>query len=236
MRELKEAIAQGDKQAIADELGDLLFSVVNSARHLEVNAKDALRGGSARKFKRRFRDMEAHLPPGTELKGKSIEEASTLSGKPQKHGSGAASLAPPGSLLSKATGVSRLPFSGNVETIPLDEVFHFVSTNSLDGSLVVAGGGARLTLYFENAHMFFPFSAKRGTYSLGKILRQTGVLSREALEKHLESARKNRLAELRALEEQASPEQLEEARRKQDQEEIHDVFLGVALTSSSRRA
>ncbi|MEZ0229705.1 MAG: DUF4388 domain-containing protein [Planctomycetota bacterium] len=118
-----------------------------------------------------------------------------------------------------------MPFSGNVETIPLDEVFQFVSTNSLDGTLVVAGGGAKLTLYFENAHMFFPFSAKRGTYSLGKILRQTGVLSREALEKHLESARKNRLAELRALEEQASPQQLEEARRKQYEEEIHDVFL-----------
>jgi hypothetical protein len=118
-----------------------------------------------------------------------------------------------------------LPFSGNVETIPLDEVFQFVSTNSLDGMLTVAGGGARLALYFENAQLFFPFSAKRGTYSLGKILRQTGVLSREALEKHLESARKNRLAELRALETQASPEQLEEARRKQYEEEIHDVFL-----------
>lgn len=118
-----------------------------------------------------------------------------------------------------------MPFSGNVETIPLDEVFQFVSSNSLDGTLVVAGGGARLALYFENAQMFFPFSAKRGTYSLGKILRQTGVLSREALEKHLESARKNRLAELRALEEQASPQQLEDARRKQYEEEIHDCFL-----------
>lgn len=118
-----------------------------------------------------------------------------------------------------------MPFSGNVETIPLDEVFQFVSTNSLDGALTVAGGGARLTLYFENGQMFFPFSAKRGTYSLGKILRQTGVLSREALEKHLESARKNRLAELRALEGQASAEQIEEARRKQYEEEIHDVFL-----------
>ncbi len=118
-----------------------------------------------------------------------------------------------------------MPFSGNVETIPLDEVFQFVSTNSLDGCLTIVGGGARLTLYFENGHMFFPFSAKRGTYSLGKILRQTGVLSREALEKHLESARKNRLAELRALESQASAEQIEEARRRQYEEEIHDVFL-----------
>ncbi len=118
-----------------------------------------------------------------------------------------------------------MPFSGNVETIPLDEVFHFVATNSLDGMLTIAGGGARLTLHFENGQLFFPFSAKRGTYSLGKILRQTGVLSREALEKHLESARKNRLDQLRALEGQASAEQIEDARRKQYEEEIHDVFL-----------
>jgi hypothetical protein len=118
-----------------------------------------------------------------------------------------------------------LPFSGNVETIPLDEVFQFVATNSLDGMLTVAGGGARLSIYFENGQLFFPFSAKRGTYSLGKILRQTGVLSREALEKHLESARQSRLAELRELESQASAVQIEEARRKQYEEEIHDVFL-----------
>lgn len=77
LREIKEAIAKNDKQAIAEELGDLLFSVVNAARHLEVNAEDALRG-SAKKFERRFRDMEAHLPPGTELKGKPIEELDAL--------------------------------------------------------------------------------------------------------------------------------------------------------------
>lgn len=77
LREVKEAIAQGNKAAIADELGDLLFSVVNAARHLEVSAEDCLRG-SARKFERRFRDMEAHLPSGTDLKGKPIEELDRL--------------------------------------------------------------------------------------------------------------------------------------------------------------
>ena len=77
VREVKEAIAAGDKHAIADELGDLLFSVVNAARHLDVNAEDCLRG-SAKKFERRFRDMEAHLPPGTDLKGKPLEELDRL--------------------------------------------------------------------------------------------------------------------------------------------------------------
>lgn len=118
-----------------------------------------------------------------------------------------------------------MPFSGNVETIPLDEVIQFIASNSVDGMLTVAGGGAKLTLHFFDGMAFFPFSAKRGTYSLGKILRQTGVLSREALEKHMEHARQNRIQELRALEAQASTTQLEDAKRKQYEEEIHDVFL-----------
>jgi hypothetical protein len=118
-----------------------------------------------------------------------------------------------------------LPFSGNVETIPLDEVIQFIASNSIEGTLTVAGGGARLTLHFVDGLIFFPFAAKRGTYSLGKILRQTGVLSREALEKHLEQARQNRIQELRALEGQASTTQLEDARRRQYEEEFHDVFL-----------
>src|SRR5437588_11320965 len=105
-------------------------------------------------------------------------------------------------------GGDPLAFSGNVETLPLDEVFQFVSSNSLEGVLTVAGGGARLTIYFADGQIFFPFTAKRGTYSLGKILRATGVLSRESLEKHMEIARKNRLQELRALEVQATSQAL----------------------------
>ena len=51
-----------------------------------------------------------------------------------------------------------MPFSGNVETIPLDEVIQFIATNSIDGMLTVAGGGARLTLHFFDGQIFFPFS------------------------------------------------------------------------------
>lgn len=43
--------------AIADEIGDLLFSVANWGRHLEVDAEEALRTASA-KFERRFARME----------------------------------------------------------------------------------------------------------------------------------------------------------------------------------
>ena len=55
--ELKEAIASGDQSSIADELGDLLFAVVNVARHLAIDPELALRAG-ADKFRKRFEGVE----------------------------------------------------------------------------------------------------------------------------------------------------------------------------------
>jgi ATP diphosphatase len=46
--------------AVAEEIGDLLFSVVNWARHLNVDAEAALRGANA-KFERRFAAMESSV-------------------------------------------------------------------------------------------------------------------------------------------------------------------------------
>lgn len=57
--ELARAAGLGP-DALADEVGDLLFSCVNLARHLGVEAEQALRGASA-KFERRFAAMEALL-------------------------------------------------------------------------------------------------------------------------------------------------------------------------------
>src|SRR5581483_3955969 len=48
------------RERVADEIGDLLFAVANLARHLKVDAEQALRGTSA-KFVRRFRSIEAAL-------------------------------------------------------------------------------------------------------------------------------------------------------------------------------
>lgn len=57
LRELDAAIAGGDPRQVEAELGDLLFAVVNWARHLEVDAEAALRGANHR-FERRFAHME----------------------------------------------------------------------------------------------------------------------------------------------------------------------------------
>ncbi|HBM82613.1 MAG TPA: nucleoside triphosphate pyrophosphohydrolase [Halieaceae bacterium] len=58
--ELQEAMAAGDAAAVADEMGDLLFTCVNLARRLGLDAEATLRAASA-KFERRFRVMEAAL-------------------------------------------------------------------------------------------------------------------------------------------------------------------------------
>ena len=55
--ELAEAIASGDKARMEDELGDLLFSCVNTARHLGIDAEEALSRATA-KFTKRFSDTE----------------------------------------------------------------------------------------------------------------------------------------------------------------------------------
>jgi len=55
--ELAEVEAETDFQSRTEEIGDLLFSVVNWARHLGVDPEAALRAANA-KFERRFRAME----------------------------------------------------------------------------------------------------------------------------------------------------------------------------------
>ena len=58
--EVAEAVASGDKDAIEDEIGDLLCAVANLARHAGVDPEAAIRRSNA-KFERRFRAIEAAL-------------------------------------------------------------------------------------------------------------------------------------------------------------------------------
>jgi tetrapyrrole methylase family protein/MazG family protein/ATP diphosphatase len=58
--ELDEAIASKDSARIEAELGDLLFALVNLARHEGVDAEAALRG-TADRFARRFSHVEKRV-------------------------------------------------------------------------------------------------------------------------------------------------------------------------------
>jgi ATP diphosphatase len=55
--ELAELDAETRPEALEEELGDLLFAVVNLARHLNIDAEEALRKAN-RKFEARFRAIE----------------------------------------------------------------------------------------------------------------------------------------------------------------------------------
>jgi ATP diphosphatase len=58
--EIEAALDQMDRQAASDEIGDLMFALVNLARHLDADADAALRATNV-KFERRFRAIEAAL-------------------------------------------------------------------------------------------------------------------------------------------------------------------------------
>ncbi len=60
LQELDVALAQGDKPAVAHELGDVLFSLANLARFLATPAEDALRAAN-RRFTERFHAVERGL-------------------------------------------------------------------------------------------------------------------------------------------------------------------------------
>lgn len=68
--ELEQAVATGPYEKIREELGDLIFAIVNAARHLNVNSEAAL-DETSDKFERRFRFIEKSL----KARGKSLEES-----------------------------------------------------------------------------------------------------------------------------------------------------------------
>src|SRR5437868_3264300 len=68
--ELKSAIQEGQVENIGEEIGDLLFVVMNLARHLDVEPETALKQTN-RKFRQRFKFIEDEL----KQKGRTLEEA-----------------------------------------------------------------------------------------------------------------------------------------------------------------
>lgn len=71
LQELQQAMQQGDEDSVEEEFGDLLFSMINLGRHLEVEPERALRSAN-RKFERRFRLMETCI----QQDGKRMDELS----------------------------------------------------------------------------------------------------------------------------------------------------------------
>jgi len=81
LAELDEAANAGDRERVAEEFGDLLFALVNLARHLGVDAEGAL-GQSNAKFIQRFEQVEQQVekehggwtPAGTPLPLEQLDE------------------------------------------------------------------------------------------------------------------------------------------------------------------
>jgi len=69
--ELEDAIKNGNTEHAAEEIGDLLFVVMNLARHLDVEPETALKKTN-RKFRQRFKFIEGEL----KRNGKSLENTS----------------------------------------------------------------------------------------------------------------------------------------------------------------
>jgi ATP diphosphatase len=69
--ELREAVASGERKAMTDEFGDVLFALVNYGRHLDIDAETALRHTND-KFRSRFHTIERRLKEA----GKSLDAAS----------------------------------------------------------------------------------------------------------------------------------------------------------------
>jgi len=69
--EIEAALDRGDARELAEETGDLLFALVNLARHVGADPETALRGTNA-KFERRFSYIERTLA----AQGRSLEDAS----------------------------------------------------------------------------------------------------------------------------------------------------------------
>ena len=69
--ELREALAEGKPEKVSDELGDLIFALVNIGRHVKADPENALRGTNT-KFRRRFNHIETSLSDS----GETLQEAS----------------------------------------------------------------------------------------------------------------------------------------------------------------
>lgn len=85
MKELKEVIGTGQQQKVEEEFGDLIFSLINYARFLQVDAENALELTN-KKFIHRFTQMEKlALNDGKALANMSLEEMDNIWNSIKQH-------------------------------------------------------------------------------------------------------------------------------------------------------
>jgi MazG family protein len=85
MQELKEAVKSGQQVKMEEELGDVLFSFINYARFLQVDAENALELTN-KKFIHRFTQMEQlALKDGKDLANMSLEEMDDIWNSVKRH-------------------------------------------------------------------------------------------------------------------------------------------------------
>ncbi len=86
--ELRRAMRRGARREIGEELGDLLFAVVNLARFQKFDAEDAL-NQTVKKFRRRFAHIEREIARrGKKLSESSLEEMDAIWDQAKKRGIG----------------------------------------------------------------------------------------------------------------------------------------------------
>ncbi len=83
--ELAEALSTEDPELIYEELGDMIFTLVNLARKLSIDAEAALKD-CTKKFSRRFHSIEDHYKTsGADIHEASLEELDSHWEKAKKH-------------------------------------------------------------------------------------------------------------------------------------------------------
>ncbi len=83
-QEVKEELPQGNQQKIKEEIGDLLFSIAQLARHLDLNPEECLREAN-KKFIKRFMKVEDLVrDSGRNLENTSQEELEEIWSKVKK--------------------------------------------------------------------------------------------------------------------------------------------------------
>ena len=84
IEELKDAQLHADEKSIEEELGDLIFSIVNLSRFLNISSEDALRNAN-KKFANRFYKLEKILlKEGKNFRNVSLKELNEIWDKVKK--------------------------------------------------------------------------------------------------------------------------------------------------------